>query len=144
MRRQRMGERFKLRLEAIQPSQLYISSEKLAAIESTWEAEELDALDPVPSKPLDGRLVSTDGHTRSVAAHRAGYETIWAVWDEDTLDWEAYRICVDWCREAGIRSIPDLADRIIGPDAYEELWLGRCCRMHETLADSRGEAGDAC
>jgi hypothetical protein len=137
-----MRDRFRLRLDAIQPSQLYISAEKLAAIEAEWDASDPDALPPIPIKRLDGREVATDGHTRGVALLRAGYEETWAVWDEDDLDWEAYRICVDWCRDAGLRTMHDLVDRIVDPDAYQRLWLDRCRRMHERLEDSRNDAQD--
>jgi hypothetical protein len=132
-----MDNRFRLRLDAMQPSQLYISAGKLEAIEATWDPGDPDALPPIPVKVLDGRLVSTDGHTRGVALVRAGYEEVWAVWEEDEWDWEAYRICIQWCFDAGITSMPDLADRIVGSDAYQRLWLDRCSRMHEDLAEGR-------
>lgn len=134
-----MVERFRLRLNAIQPSQLYISAEKLAAIEAGWDPADPSALPPIPVKNLDGRLVATDGHTRGVALARAGYVEIWAIWDEDDLDWEAYRICVGWCRAVGLRTMRDLVDRIVDPDAYRRLWLDRCRRMHDRLASERKE-----
>jgi hypothetical protein len=137
-----MRDRFRLRLDAIQPSQLYISAVKLAAIETRWDASNPDALPPIPIKRLDGQYVSTDGHTRGAALIRAGYEETWAVWDEDDLDWEAYRICVDWCRDAGISIMHDLVDRIVDPDAYERLWLDRCRRMHKQLEERRNQAQD--
>ena len=132
-----MSDRFRLHLDAIQPSQLYISVEKLAAIETAWDPTDPDALPPIPIKALDGRLVATDGHTRGVALVRAGHTETQAIWDEDDLDWEAYRICVDWCRAACIHSMLDLTDRIVDPDAYQRLWLDRCRRMHQRLADMR-------
>lgn len=137
-----MRDRFRLHLDAIQPSQLYISAEKLAAIEARWDAGDPDALPPIPIKRLDGRLVATDGHTRSIALVRAGYEEAWAVWDEDDLDWEAYRICVDWCLDAELTAMPDLTGRVVDPDAYERLWLDRCRRMHEQLKHRRHQAQD--
>ena len=121
----------------MQPSQLYISAAKLAAIESSWDSADSDALPPIPIKRLDGQLVATDGHTRGVALVRAGYEESWVIRDEDDLDWEAYRICVQWCLEAGISSMADLADRIVSPDAYQRLWLARCRGMHERLTERR-------
>ena len=53
------------------------------------------------------------------------------------MDWDAYRICVDWCRVEGIRTIMDLEGRVVSPSAYEELWLDRCRRVHERLAEMR-------
>jgi hypothetical protein len=53
------------------------------------------------------------------------------------LDWQAYAICVDWCRNAGIYSIGDLVGRVVAPIAYETLWLDRCAQMHEHLKEDR-------
>ena len=126
-----------MRLDAIQPSQLYISAEKLAAIEAAWDATDPGALPPIPIKVMDGRLMVTDGHTRGVALVRAGYEEAWAIWEAEEWDWEAYRICVQWCLGVGISSMLDLTDRIVDPATYRRLWLDRCHRMHEALAASQ-------
>ena len=82
-------------------------------------------------------VVSTDGHTRAFAAYLHGLSEIQVVWDEDDLDWEAYRICVEWCRREGIRSIADLRDRVVSPQQYQLLWLDRCHEMHQQLAARR-------
>ncbi len=55
------------------------------------------------------------------------------IWDEDDLDWAAYRICVDWCLEQGIRTVMDLEGRLLVPEAYDVLWLGRCAAMRKGL-----------
>ena len=55
------------------------------------------------------------------------------------MDWEAYRICVGWCKEEGIRSIKDLKDRIVNAGDYQKLWLDRCRVMHEELESNRFE-----
>jgi len=116
---------FKIPLSRIQPSQLYISAEKLAQFTSSSP----ENFPPVPLKKLNGRIIFTDGHTRALAAHLQGHADIWAVWDEDELDWQAYQICVDWCLTAGIRTIADLQDHIITPEDYQKLWLDRCRNM---------------
>jgi len=79
----------------------------------------------------------TDGHTRALAAHLAGSDCIPTLVDEDQLDWEAYQICVDWCREAGITKLSDLEDRVIDSDAYELRWIKRCQQMHDDLTEER-------
>ncbi len=55
------------------------------------------------------------------------------------MDWEAYRICVQWCRQEGIDTIADLQDRIVEPDDYQVLWLDRCRIMQEELQAARNK-----
>jgi hypothetical protein len=124
---------FLMPLDQIQPSQLYISAQKLAQVMVWWEPPRLVTLTPVPIKRLNGRVIYTDGHTRAFAAYQRGFTKVPVVWDEDELDWEAYQICVDWCLEVGIHTVIDLQRRVIPPETYERLWLGRCRRMHDRL-----------
>jgi len=126
-----------MRLDELQPSQLFISSEKLARVIRCLDSEGLESLEPLPIKELDGRIILTDGHTRAFAAFLRGLVEVPVSWDEDELDWEAYRICVAWCQEAGVRTVVDLADRILVPEDYELLWLGRCRQMQLQLASRR-------
>ena len=125
------------RLEDLQPSQLYINREKLRSLQSGINFSNPNNIPPIPIKRLDGRWVMTDGHTRALAAHLAGSDRIPTLLDEDQLDWEAYQICVDWCREAGITKISDLEKSVIDSDAFELRWIARCRRMHEDLAKER-------
>lgn len=122
-----MPETFRLRLDQIQPSQLYINCGKLDAVQAAA------SLEAVSVKQLNGRIVFTDGHTRAFAAHLAGRREIEVYWEDEELDWEAYQICVDWCLAEGIHSIADLAGRVIDPQQYEVLWLDRCRHMQESL-----------
>ncbi len=117
---------FEMRLDAIQPSQLFINAAKLEQVTGVPTEPE-----PIPVKRLGGRVIFTDGHTRAFAAHRRGETEIAVFWDEDELDWEAYETCVRWCEEAGIHRIGDLEGRILPPDEYEERWIRRCERMRE-------------
>ena len=130
-----MCKPLRLSLASIQPSQLYVSEAKLAAVEVWWDDADLDALTPIPVVELDGVIVASDGHTRAFAAHRAGYDAVPIVWDTDELDWEAYRICVNWCRGAGVRSVADLEGRVLPAEDYEVLWLDRCRVMHARLRE---------
>ena len=127
-------------LSHLQPSQLYISTEKLAHVRATFDPLQPALWPPIPVKQLDGRLVMTDGHTRAVAACTAGLTELPLIWDCDELDWQAYRICVAWCRESGIYTVADLAPRTIDPSSYQRLWLDRCARMHRALARSRTDS----
>lgn len=130
-------------LHELQPSQLYVSSAKLVAVLTRWPDRDPETLEPVPVKRYGNRLVATDGHTRALAAYRAGLEAIPVVPDGDDLDDEAYEICVGWCLEAGIESVADLDDRVVDPETYERLWLDRCREMHRDLTARRETTGRA-
>jgi hypothetical protein len=120
---------FKITLSTVQPTQLYISTQKLEQLISSYPDDFL----PIPLKKLNGRIIFTDGHTRALAAHLQGHTEIAAVWDEDELDWVAYQVCVDWCLAAGIHTIANLQDQIVAPDDYQKLWLDRCQKMQNEL-----------
>jgi len=122
------------RLNELHPSQLYISTAKLAEVLLSFDPA---GIEPVPVKRLGDDLVMTDGHTRAFAAHLCGATEIATTPDEDGLDWEAYEVCVRWCKKEGIRWIGDLVGRVVGPDEYEVVWRGRCAAMHRELAAKR-------
>ena len=130
-------ETFTSPLAVLQPSQLYICSEKLAQVMADRGASEGDRFGPLPVKKLGGKVVLTDGHTRAFAAFKSGLHKIEVYWDTDELDWEAYEICVAWCLHEGIESIADLEDRVVGEHEYEKLWHRRCRKMHRELAEKR-------
>lgn len=121
-------------IEDLQPSQLYISSEKLNDIYS-WLPEKIDSYDPIPIKLLDDHLVITDGHTRLYALLKMGYKTVRVEWDKDLLNWDAYRICVQWCLDNGINSVRNLDGRILNKSDYNVLWINRCKKMHKNLVN---------
>jgi hypothetical protein len=128
---------FMMKLAEIQPSQLFISSEKLSQVMEDFSPITPGSLLPVPVKELRGKTVFTDGHTRALAAFLSGLSEVRAFRDEDDMDWEAYEVCVDWCETEGIRTIADLEDRIVSPAEYERLWLKRCAEMHNQLEARR-------
>lgn len=132
-----MDKVFRLRLDEIQPSQLYISRTKFAEIMKYFETSTESQLEPIPVRDFDGELVSTDGHTRGVAWHLQGYEEVDVVWEDLEMDWEFYQICIDWCKEEGINSIVDLTDRFLEHSEYEILWLERCRIALENLEEQR-------
>ena len=123
----------KLELRDLQPSQLYISEAKLAAVERWLDVSDLSSFDPIPVKELDGIPVMTDGHTRAVAALRAGLVRVPLVWDTDEMDWRMYRACVTMCRRFGILSPQDLESRIISQEDYSAKWDAWCDRMQEDI-----------
>ena len=128
---------FKANLLDIQPSQLYICAEKLSHVVSSRTLINAEAFEPVPVKKLGSRVIFTDGHTRTFALFQSGITEIYAYWDNDELDWEAYQICVDWCIKQKICSIRDLKDRIVSEQDYQNLWNNRCSAMQCRLAEKR-------
>jgi hypothetical protein len=138
-----MSEIFRLALDEIQPSQLYLNREKLAHVNASWRPRTLEQLSPVPVKCLDGQIIYTDGHHRAFAAHRIGFYELRVVWDEDEMDWDAYRICVAWCRDVGVYTIHDLEARVVSTEEYAVCWLERCRTMQNALEAERcGPPGD--
>ena len=96
-----------------------------------------ESLDPIPVKELGNQVIFTDGHTRAFAAFLCGFSEVRVFWDEDELDWEAYEICVKWCKEEGVYTVADLRDRVVASGEYEVLWLKRCKEMQTSLEARR-------
>ena len=126
-----------LKLKDLQPSQFYISEKKLHDIEVWLDSADLSGFEPIPVKILDGIPVMTDGHTRAVAALRAGLTSVPLLADEDDLDWEMYRACVNACRERNIFSPEDLLPRIIPEQEYQEKWDHWCDILQAEIRRSR-------
>lgn len=129
---------FSIPVTALQPSQLYISAAKLQAVRMAWQHTDLF---PLPVKWMIDRWMLTDGHTRAFEAWRTGQASIMVQVDEDDLDWEAYKICLGWCIAEGIRSVADLAGRILPEEDYSRLWHDRCARMQADLEAGRNQIG---
>lgn len=98
-------------------------------MERWFDPADLSRFTPIPVKELDGVPVMTDGHTRAVAALRAGLHRVPLVWEEDDLDWRMYRACVTECRRRGVASPYDLVDRVLSPEEYVIQWDGWCDEM---------------
>ena len=124
-------------LKDLQPSQFYISQAKLSNIQAWFRKDDLSNFEPLPVKVLDGIPILTDGHTRAVAAILAGLESVPLVYDEDELDWNLYRYCVEQCTQKGIHSPYDLVDRVISAHDYEEKWIGWCDQIPSKLQQNK-------
>ena len=91
----------------LQPSQFYLSQEKIDNIKTWFRADDLSNFEPLPVKILNGKMILTDGHTRAFVAYSAGLSKVPLVWENEELDWEAYQKCVDACEERGVRVVSD-------------------------------------
>ncbi|MGY5862882.1 MAG: hypothetical protein RTU09_10975, partial [Candidatus Thorarchaeota archaeon] len=78
---------FRMNLEDIQPSQLYISRKKLDRILKAFDKDEVHKIPPVPIKDIDGEMVSTDGHTRALVWCLKGHSDILCEWEDVEMDW---------------------------------------------------------
>jgi len=58
-------------------------------------------------------------------------------WEDEELDWDAYEICVEWCRKEQIHTIADLKNRVVSQKDYEILWYKRCEKMQQDLKKER-------
>jgi hypothetical protein len=126
-----------MKLNKIQPSQLYISSEKLSEVMKTFNPDKPESIEPIPIKKFGNEIIFVDGHTRAFAAFLHGLSEVPVYWEDEDLDWEAYKICVDWCRNEGIHTIASLKNRVIPQNDYEILWHGRCEKMQKDLEEKR-------
>jgi hypothetical protein len=126
-----------MKLESIQPSQLYISSEKLDNVMGSLDRLKPVFLEPIPVKKLGDQVVFVDGHTRAFAAFLLGLPEIPVYWEDEELDWDEYEVCVTWCKEEGIHTISDLKNRIVPHREHQVLWLDRCRKMQQNLESKR-------
>jgi hypothetical protein len=129
----RIAKTFPIKIDAIQPTQLYVSSEKLDAVMKNLGRNKPLIVEPIPIKKLDGQIVFVDGHTRAFAAFLLGLSEIPVYWEDEELDWDEYRICVGWCKKEGIYAISDLKERVVPRKDYQVLWLDRCRKMQTDM-----------
>lgn len=130
-----------IKLLDIQPSQFYISQEKIDKIKEWFQPQDLSNFEPIPIKELNGNIIFTDGHTRAWMAYEAGLTEVPVVWDEDDLDWELYQNCVDACLERGVRTIADLEGRILSSEDYVLKWDYWCDDLQEKHAYLKNPCG---
>ena len=110
----------------LQPSQLYISEEKMKNVQAWFFSQGLQSFRPLPIKKLGDKLVLTDGHTRAWVAYQAGFKKVPLTWEKDELDWEAYRLCVEECNRRGVYTVADFCGRVLPDESYKKLWLAWC------------------
>jgi hypothetical protein len=97
-------------------------------------------IEPIPVKKLEGQTVFVDGHTRALAALLLGLSEIPVYYwknEDEKLDWDEYKVCIEWCKEEGIHAISDLKNRIVSHKDYQFLWLDRCKKMQHDLEAKR-------
>lgn len=125
-----------LRIEAVRPTQLYLSAEKLAAVLEWFDPDE-PGYEPLPTFQYEGESYLADGHTRAFVAWLCGADELRVERDptiRSEYDFDLYRTCISWCREADLHTVADFTGRVLGPEAYESRWIERCHRAAEDPA----------
>ncbi|UTC76967.1 hypothetical protein E4O04_02640 [Treponema sp. OMZ 799] len=114
-------EQFDLELNLVQPSQFYVSSQKLQAVNSfIKKAEDI----VIPVIRIKDRYVSLDGHTRLYLAYKQKWEKVRAVITE-TDEW-IWR----FVREAEKRGVYRPSDlKLISQEEYEICWNAFCDKI---------------
>lgn len=118
----------KLPLKELQPSQLYLSQDKVQGVTSWYGASPMTPIFVRKFANCDDWVI-TDGHTRAFVAAQQGATMIEVQVDEDDYSQAVialYEQCIDWCRKAAIHEISDLANRQLSQDDYQALWIARC------------------
>ena len=119
----------------MQPSQYCILEKKLSEINKWFNSDDMGNFEPIPIKMLDNDIVITDGHTRAVVALKAGLKKVPVVWDEDDLNWEMCKECVEECKRQDITSPNDLLNRIIPEEECDTKWNKWCDAMQEKISN---------
>ena len=123
-------------------SQLYLNEQKIKQIQEWFSPNEMENFEPLPVHDFgNGRYTLTDGHTRAYVAYISGLETVPVVYDNDELvtckiGQALYREDIVWCERFNIEGIPDLQNRIISNEKYQELWLERCNLAHNLISQT--------
>lgn len=132
-----MTDLSKLKLVDLQPSQLYISEEKLLKIKQWFTPNDVSNIKPIPIKIIDGRYVIMDGHTRCVCAILAGLDSIPLELEKDQLNWDMYKACINECLLQNITSPYDLVKRFVSKEEYKVKWHDWCDEMQKKIIQGK-------
>lgn len=121
-------------LNDLRPNNWYINCAKLERVREAWLKGEQDLLPPILISEIDGTIALIDGHSRAYAAYENGQTRICA--DLQKLeDIEGSRGLYEHIHRAGpsqgIRTIADLASRIVSPQDHQSLWINWCTEWLE-------------
>ena len=126
----------------LHPTQLYLSENKLQAIQMLYQSVEKPNIDPISVLSFKNRLLITDGHHRAYQALLEGRDTISAEWDKDGGD-ELYHLYAQACEKRKICSVLDLKNHILPQDEYEAKWYNWCDGFNQAAKQLLGVKKDA-
>jgi hypothetical protein len=124
-----MGSAKLFRIDELRPNNWYINRAKLDRVRAAWASGDEDSLPPVLVTHIDCELSLIDGHARTFAAYEAGATEIRGEYqqlEEIEGSTALYEHIHRRGPELGVRSIADLADRVVDPEDHERLWIGYC------------------
>ncbi|MCL2415285.1 MAG: hypothetical protein FWD01_00570 [Defluviitaleaceae bacterium] len=122
------------KIAKIQPSQFYISEQKLKDCKK-WIKSPQDIFVPITISE-DGKTIALDGHTRIRAALDLGYDSIF-VYEEETG-----KYIFDFADETMRRGINCVADmEIISAEEYQEKWHKFCDDFFDALGNLENANG---
>ena len=114
---------FKIKIDEIIPEQLTVDSEKLDKV-NTWLKTPEQVI--VNCVNINDKTVCIDGYSRLVAAHNKGFKHVYGYVDPEDTNHEFYKTCLSWCEEQNVKTIADLAKRVVTPEEHQEIWINRC------------------
>ncbi|MDO5734133.1 MAG: GNAT family N-acetyltransferase [Eubacteriales bacterium] len=112
----------------LQVSQLYLDIDRVLALEKNFD---LNKMEPIPLKRLDGKLVMTDGHHRAAVLLRRGYRALPCVEETAELDWELYRMCIRAAEDMGIMTPRMLLPQLRPHEEFVNLWPVFCDHIQQ-------------
>ncbi|MBQ9552664.1 MAG: hypothetical protein IJU96_07850 [Clostridia bacterium] len=113
-------------------SQLYISEDKIKNVLAWFRKNDFSHYAPLPVHDFgNDRLTLTDGHTRAYVAWQSGISEIPVKYDSDDIvasdeGIKLYQNDIAWCDRFNLKSVCDLAGRIVSGSEYKRLWEDRC------------------
>ena len=113
----------------LKPNNWFINSAKLDRVREAWLNGMQDMLPPILVSEIDGTLALIDGHSRAYAAYENGRIRINADLEEiDDIEGTSalYKYIHRHGPSQGIRTIADLANRIVSPQDHQKLWISWC------------------
>lgn len=141
-------EIFELPILEIGVSEMYLNQRKLDAVKDMTQQEGFTEFGPLPVHDFgDGKYVLTDGHHRAFVAWQMGRPTLKVYADSDPntvskLPQRMYKMCIEWCRAAGVENVSQLQNRIMQPPIFEFFWLERCRRGYNLITTRNKQALD--
>lgn len=125
-----MKKIFKMDIEKIQPTTLYILKEKYEAInliENDYEA--------LPIKKIGDLIFLLDKHEIALYLANKGIEKINVFYETyENFDIISYYTKIKWCRENKIFSIKDLSGYVVNKSQYKSKWIIKCKKLNKRIS----------
>lgn len=131
-----------LNIDLLGLSQIYLSSDKIAAVMEWFEPQRMDNFQPLPVRDFGNNAYTlTDGHTRAYVAYKNGISVLPVIYDNDDVVTNqvgqmVYKAAIDWCQRFKLSHIKHLENRILDKSAYQKLWIARCDKSHDLLTQT--------